>query len=124
MKRILLLTFGLVSGLYAQAQATIADARALGVGQTVTIKGVVTNGSELGNIRYLQDATGGLAAFSATLSSVQRYDSITVTGTLLEFSGLLELSPVSSLQIMVLQLLFLHPCNYQFYQLLRFMSQS
>ncbi|MDP5011551.1 MAG: hypothetical protein NWQ47_10010, partial [Crocinitomicaceae bacterium] len=96
MKRILLLTFGLVSGLYAQAQATIADARALGVGQTVTIKGVVTNGSELGNIRYLQDATGGLAAFSATLSSVQRYDSITVTGTLLEFSGLLELSPVSS----------------------------
>ncbi len=96
MKRILLLTLGLVSGLYAQAQATIADARALGVGQTVTIKGVVTNGSELGNIRYLQDATGGLAAFSATLSSVQRYDSITVTGTLLEFSGLLELSPVSS----------------------------
>jgi hypothetical protein len=96
MKRILLLTLGLVSGLYAQAQATIADARALGVGQTVTIKGVVTNGSELGNIRYLQDATGGLAAFSATLSGVQRYDSITVTGTLLEFSGLLELSPVSS----------------------------
>ena len=45
MKRILLLTLGLVSGLYAQAQATIADARALGVGQTVTIKGVVTNGS-------------------------------------------------------------------------------
>ena len=96
MKRILLLTLGLVSGLYAQAQATIADARAMGVGQTVTIKGVVTNGAELGNIRYLQDATGGLAAFSATLSGVQRYDSITVTGTLLEFSGLLELSPVSS----------------------------
>jgi len=96
MKRILLLTLGLVSGLYSQAQATIADARAMGIGQTVTIRGVVTNGSELGNIRYLQDGTGGLAAFSATLSGVQRYDSITVTGTLLDFSGLLEISPVNS----------------------------
>lgn len=96
MKRILLLTLGLVSGLYSLAQATIADARAMGIGQTVTIRGVVTNGSELGNIRYLQDGTGGLAAFSATLSGVQRYDSITVTGTLLDFSGLLEISPVNS----------------------------
>lgn len=96
MKRFLFLTLTLFSGLYVHSQATIADARAMGLGQTVTVKGVVTNGSELGNIRYLQDATGGIAAFSASISSVLRYDSITVTGVLMDFSGLLEISPVNS----------------------------
>lgn len=96
MKRVLFLTLTLFSGLYVHSQATIADARAMGLGQTVTVSGVVTNGSELGNIRYLQDATGGIAAFSSSISSVQRYDSITVTGVLMDFSGLLEISPVNS----------------------------
>jgi hypothetical protein len=96
MKRLIFAFAGLFLALNAQSQMTIAEARAQGIGQTVTISGTVTNGSELGNIRYLQDETGALAAFGATLSGVQRYDSITVTGVLFDFSGLLELSPVSS----------------------------
>ena len=39
---------------------TIADARNEAIGQTVTITGVATNGSELGNIRYIQDGTAAL----------------------------------------------------------------
>lgn len=96
MKRFLFLTLVLFTGMSVTAQSTIADARAMGIGQTVTVSGVVTNGSELGSIRYLQDATGGIAAYSTSLNSVQRYDSITITGVLLDFSGLLELSPVNS----------------------------
>lgn len=91
-------TFGMLlfCGFTAHSQATIAAARAMGIGQTVTIKGVVTNGSELGSIRYVQDATGALPAYGSSLSSILRGDSITVTGPLLDFNGLLEISPASS----------------------------
>jgi endonuclease I len=75
---------------------TIADARNMGIGQTVTVRGIAANGSELGNIRYLQDGTAAIPAFGSNLSSVQRGDSITATGVLFDFSGLLEISPTSS----------------------------
>ena len=61
MKKVLLFIAICLTGI-ASAQ-TIADARALGVGQTVTVSGVVTNGSELGPIRYLQDGTAAIAAY-------------------------------------------------------------
>ena len=75
---------------------TIADARNEAIGQTVTITGVATNGSELGSIRYIQDGTAALPAYGNNLSGVQRGDSISATGVLFEFSGLLELSPTNS----------------------------
>ena len=78
------------------AQTDIANARTFGIGQTVTITGVATNGSELGPIRYMQDGTAGLAAYGGPIGSVSRGDSITVTGPLIEFSGLLEVSPVTN----------------------------
>jgi len=74
----------------------ISQARNLGIGQTVTVTGVATNGSELGNIRYIQDGTAGIACYGSIVSSVQRGDSITATGILFDFSGLLELSPTSN----------------------------
>ena len=86
---IILLSNGLIS-------QTIADARNQAIGQTVTITGVATNGPELGSIRYIQDGTAGLPAYGNNLSSVQRGDSISATGVLFEFSGLLELSPTNS----------------------------
>ena len=79
---------------------TIADARNQAIGQTVTITGVATNGPELGPIRYIQDATAGLPAYGSNLSSIQRGDSVTATGVLFEFSGLLELSPTNSYTIL------------------------
>lgn len=85
-----------LSSMAVNAQATIADARNFAIGQTVTIKGVVTNGSELGPIRYVQDATGALPAYGTNLNSVSRGDSITVTGVLYDYQGLLEISPTNS----------------------------
>ena len=96
MKNLIFGAFALLTGFSAFSQITIAEAREMGIGQTVTIKGVVTNGSELGPIRYVQDGTGAIAAYGTNLNSVQRFDSITVTGVLYDFSGLLELSPTSA----------------------------
>lgn len=79
---------------------TIAEARALGEGSTVTVTGIVTNGSEFGSsLRYFQDASGGLAGYSSTLSSVKRGDSILITGTLKLYANLMELDPVTSLTV-------------------------
>ena len=70
----------------------IATARTQGIGATVTITGIVTNGDELGPIRYIEDGTGGLALYDpTTLGSVVRGDEITVTGVLIDYNGLLEM---------------------------------
>ena len=96
MKKILglIAMMGLTVG--ASAQTDIADARTFGIGQTVTITGVATCGSELGSIRYIQDVSGGLAAYGGPITGVNRGDSVTVTGPLIEFSGLLEISTVTT----------------------------
>ena len=74
----------------------IATARAQGVGATVSITGVVTNGDELGPIRYIEDGTGGLGLYDPTaLAGVLRGDEITVTGTLVDYNGLMEMNPVT-----------------------------
>ncbi|MES2799767.1 MAG: endonuclease [Bacteroidota bacterium] len=96
-KNLMLVACVLVSSL-ASAQVSIATARSTSIGSVVTVKGVVTNGSELGGIRYLQDGTGGIAAYwspAGGASGIARYDSITVTGTLTEFNGLLEMTSPS-----------------------------
>lgn len=99
MKKTLLVLIGLVlTGMQAFSQANIAEARAMPLGSTVTIRGVATNGSELGGaIRYIQDATGGIAAYSfAQMNTILRGDSIVVTGVTKNYNQLLELDPVSS----------------------------
>ncbi len=74
----------------------IATARAQGIGATVTITGVVTNGDELGPIRYIEDGTGGLGLYDPTsLVGVIRGDEITVSGTLVDYNGLMEMNPVT-----------------------------
>lgn len=89
----LIFTIGVLASLSANAQTiSISDARSTSLGQTVTVSGVVTNGAEFGGIRYLQDGTAGIAAYGGSqINSVSRYDSITVTGPLTEFNGLLEI---------------------------------
>ncbi len=96
MKKVLLSIAIVSASFWSVAQTDIADARSYSVGQTVTVSGVVTNGSELGLIRYMQDGTAGIAAYGGSVSSINRYDSITVTGPLTEFSGLLEIGGSST----------------------------
>ena len=43
---------------------TVKAARALGPGSTVTVRAVVLNGGEMGNIRYIQDGEAGLALYA------------------------------------------------------------
>lgn len=86
----------LTATFYSQAQTNIADARTFGLGSTVTITGIATNGSELGSIRYVQDGTAGLACYGGPITGVNEGDSVTVTGPLIEFSGLLEISTVQN----------------------------
>ena len=95
MKKSIIFGFALMAS-FAFGQTNIQAARNGAIGQTVTIKGVVTNGSELGPIRYIQDATGALPAYGTNLNGVQRGDSISATGVLFDFNGLLELSPTTS----------------------------
>ncbi|GGG55016.1 fibronectin type III domain-containing protein [Hymenobacter glacieicola] len=80
---------------------TIAAARQAGPGSTVTVRGVVENGPELGQLRFIQDRTHGLALFSTTNAELQALmpgDSVLATGTLKNYNGLLEMDPVTSVQ--------------------------
>ena len=82
----------------ALAQSSVSNARNQNIGTTVTVSGIVINGDELGDIRYLQDATAGIAVYDEDqLSNVKRGDSITVTGKLDDYNNLLEIKDVSSL---------------------------
>lgn len=99
MKRVLFF-FGalLIFGTMGRAQMTIAEARALPEGSTVTIRGVVTNGSELGIIRYFQDGTAGIAAYGPKVSGIERGDSVVVVGVTKNYNYLLEIDPVTSIE--------------------------
>ena len=97
MKKLIILIFTISININVFAQANIAAARALGVGSTVTITGVVTNGDELGPIRYIEDSSGGMALYDPTvLASLVRGDEVTVTGELVDYNGLMEMQPVNS----------------------------
>ncbi|MBT9392588.1 hypothetical protein KLP40_05370 [Hymenobacter sp. NST-14] len=78
---------------------TITAARLAGPGMSVTVRGVVTNGPELGQLRFVQDQQAGLAVFSTTnadLHALVPGDSVLLTGTLKDYKGLLEMDPVAS----------------------------
>ena len=76
------------------AQSSISSARLQSIGSIVTVTGVVTNGDELGVIRYMEDSTAGIALYDLTtnnyLANVNRGDSLTITGELADYNGLLE----------------------------------
>lgn len=86
---------------YANAQViTISAARALPTATLFTVRGIVTHGGELGAIRYFQDATGGLAAYSPTLmSGINIGDSIEISGSTKLYNNLLEIDPVASVTV-------------------------
>ena len=67
---------------------SIEQARALPLGETVTIKAVVA--AKLKNTISVQDETGGLAVRPATLDAAVG-DEVTLTGTLADYKGLLQL---------------------------------
>ncbi len=105
MKKLFLFLFSLALSLNLMAQMDIVDARTMSIGTEVTIEGIVTNGSELGIIRYVQDATGAIAAYPGSGSApdfpdnVSRGDLVEITGPLKDFNGLLEIDPITSFTV-------------------------
>ena len=79
----------------------IADARALDLGRTATVEGIVTridNDSDPDDgVTYVQDETGAIAIFDeAVAGDVNPGDRLRVTGTTDVFAGALQLSEVSN----------------------------
>ena len=99
MRKITIIIITIMISIVSYSQ-DIATARLQGVGATVTVTGVITNGNELGPIRYIEDATAGLAIYEPiVMDSTIRGQEITVTGVLVDYNGLLEMQPVNSLSI-------------------------
>ena len=97
MKKVTILIISILLGITVSAQ-DIATARSQGIGATVTVTGIVTNGDELGPIRYIEDATAALALYDpSVMGATIRGDEITVTGVLVDYNGLLEMTPVNSI---------------------------
>ena len=108
MSRAHLFLFALIAlfpGLLMGQSIPIAQARALPSGSLVTVRGLVTNGAELGKVRYMQDHSAGIALFPGSgsqagfESTVKMGDSLEVKGYLTVFSGLLEISPILTYQV-------------------------
>lgn len=93
-KQILVSILGCISFIQINAQS-ITSARAAVVGSNVTVKGKVTNGGELGSIRYMQDGVAGISIYGTSLSALNRGDSIIANGTLTSYNNLFEISPVT-----------------------------
>ncbi len=80
--------------------ATGVPAAPFGLGEEVTVTGIVTaNYSTVRTDVYVQDGTGGINVFSFDTLTIplDRGDSVTVTGTILQFRGLTELGVEFSL---------------------------
>ncbi len=99
MKNFILFFIFLLFSQISFSQENIAEARSMNIGETITVTGIVTNGSELGSIRYFQDETAGIAAYGSQLSDIERGDEITVTGVLKDYNYLLEIDPVTSFTV-------------------------
>jgi len=99
MKKIYIITL-IISCIFSSgyAQNNILEARGM-VGKEVTVKGIVTNGGELGPIRYFQDSTAGIAAYGGAVDSINRGDSVTISGTVKSYNQLLELDPITSVVV-------------------------
>jgi endonuclease/exonuclease/phosphatase family metal-dependent hydrolase len=78
----------LIAPYAVHSQLNIADARMLKSGKSVTVNGHVT--AAFGELSFIQDRTGAIAIYGATLVE---NDSISATGKLSKFNGLLEIIP-------------------------------
>ena len=104
MKHSLLVFFLLPVALCAQI-ISIEEARSYGLGDFVTVTGIVT-ADEFGSTRYFQDGTAGLAGFPGSgsnafgWSDLEPGDSIRVSGQLSEFNGLLQIDPITNFSLL------------------------
>ena len=81
---------------------SLRAARAAGPGATLTVRGVVLNGRELGAVRYVQERGGaGLALVGGNVPGFTQLvpgDSVEVRGVLKKDNGLLAMNPIFQLR--------------------------
>jgi len=82
---------------------SLKAAKAQGAGATVTVRGVITNGPELGALRFVQDGEAGLALYALPTrvpgyDELRAGDSLQVTGQLKSYNGLLEMDPITTVR--------------------------
>ncbi|UII19281.1 T9SS type A sorting domain-containing protein [Fulvivirga ligni] len=78
---------------------TIAEARALALGTSVTVRGIFTASDHFGGPAYIQDNTAGIAIFDGTLHGDMLFsigDSVEVSGVLEAFNDQIQIGTVSS----------------------------
>lgn len=81
---------------FASGVIPIAQARTLGSGSIVRVRGTITVGGEFGSPAYLQDTTAALAVFNNTFSQRAKPGDVwEVEGGLKDFNGLLEIDPLT-----------------------------
>ena len=103
----ILMALAFTSQLLPAQLVSVAQARALPIGSSVTVRGVVTSSGELGKIRYLQDGTAGIAAFPGQGSakdlkfSLKPGDSIELSGQLSLYNNLLQISPITACLVLL-----------------------
>ncbi len=92
MRKLLLLCALILTTWSLQAQIAIEEAKTQEMGSTVTVQGIMTSGSELGSVRYIQDATAGIAIYNPDMNGdVAVGDEVLITGQLTEYNSLLEI---------------------------------
>jgi Bacterial Ig-like domain len=80
-----------------EAVITIAEARGLPVGTTVTVEGIVTVGAGSYNAGFaIQDATAGIYVYPTSFVEVSLGDTVIVTGPLASYNCLLQIAPAPS----------------------------
>ncbi|ATW28223.1 5'-nucleotidase C-terminal domain-containing protein [Candidatus Formimonas warabiya] len=88
----------------ADAGFPISEARDLDAGETTTVTGIVTcvNPTTDGSY-FIQDDTAGICVYNTSLSPAPQVgERIQVTGTLNPYHGLLEITPASSSDVIIL----------------------
>ncbi|MGB1207182.1 MAG: T9SS type A sorting domain-containing protein [Chitinophagales bacterium] len=91
-----------LSALTVSAQEiSIAEARDLNEGSEITISGVIINGGELGGIRYMQDATGGIGIYDTNYADDLMVGmQVRITGTTTSYNELFEIESLSSVEVL------------------------
>lgn len=79
----------------------VSSARSAGSGETVAVEGIITWQSFRSNLdAYVQDTSGGIAMFQGSLSPAVEGDSVRVVGTVSAFNGEVQISPVTSVDVL------------------------
>jgi hypothetical protein len=94
----LLLVVALATCAQVHAQIiTIKAARGHKVGDTVSIRGIVSCDAQIAtNQRFIQDGTGGISLYGAAASALSLGDSVEFRGAISNYKGLLEINPNAS----------------------------